>query len=148
MACEMPERLAAVGPEIGSLEAVDGNRCAARCEPESDGIYEMCEWDERAPGCSASEFLQSLPGVFSCHRLKEYPTPMLLFNGNLDPFSNISGLIERPIKPGNASTCTILSAALLIESSLMIAPRNSDRFFHVSIDGDRYYWASHSHGVC
>jgi hypothetical protein len=105
VACEMPERVAAVGPEIGSLEAVDGNRCADRCVPEGDGVYEMCEWNNQLPDCAPTVFLKNLPGVFSCNRLKEHPTPMLFFNGNLDPYSNISGLIERPIKPGNATLC-------------------------------------------
>eukprot|EP00037_Helgoeca_nana_P002740 m.35831 g.35831 ORF g.35831 m.35831 type:complete len:407 (+) comp12812_c0_seq2:187-1407(+) len=117
VACEMPERVAAVGPEIGSLEAVDGNRCADRCVPEGDGVYEMCEWNNQLPDCAPTVFLKTLPGVFSCNRLKEHPTPMLFFNGNLDPYSNISGLIERPIKPGNAtlysSTFPSMDAAIL-----------------------------------
>lgn len=118
LACEMPERLAAVGPEIGSFEGIDGNKCAAKCEPYGDDVYESCVWDERLPSCSASEMLRDLPGIFACDRLREHPTPMLFFNGNLDSFSNISGLIERPIVP-NASLCTsvfVLCALLLLES--------------------------------
>ena len=43
---------------------------------------------------------------YSCNKLRTTPVPMLLFNGVLDPLSNISGLIERPIVPTtNKSMC-------------------------------------------
>jgi hypothetical protein len=62
LACEIPEHFAAAGPEIGSLEAMNGNECAADCTPNDD-IYEDCTWDLKKPGCSASAMMRVLPNV-------------------------------------------------------------------------------------
>lgn len=43
--------------------------------------------------------------IYSCDALERNPVPFLFFNGDLDPLSNISGLVERPLK-FNASEYT------------------------------------------
>ena len=104
LACSLPSYLAGVAPEIASFEGRDGRTCGANCEAE-DGEYESCEWDRHKKGCGHGQFAKALPMIYSCDALRDHPTPMLFFNGDLDPLSNISGLVERPLK-FNASEYT------------------------------------------
>ena len=94
LACGLPSYLAGVAPEIGSFEGRDGRSCGTNCIPE-DGGYESCEWDRHRKGCTHKAFAKVLPMIYSCSGLITHPVPMLFFNGDLDPLSNISGLIER-----------------------------------------------------
>jgi hypothetical protein len=86
-----------VSANVGSLETRDGQQCAANCH--ASGVdwdpNQYCDWDAGKPGCSAKEY-KSLPVVFKC----DVPAPVLLFNGVLDPISNVSGGIS--IAPSQA----------------------------------------------
>lgn len=103
IACELPHRFKAVAPEIGSFEGSDGAECAGRCTKEEGAEYERCEWDREKKGCRHRQWPVDTPEIYSCKALQKHPVSMLFFNGNLDPYSNVSGMIERPVKWFNGS---------------------------------------------
>ena len=88
--------------DVGSLEAVRGERCADRCAQAADG-YTYCAWDTQRAGCREGDWLDRLPSVFGCAQ-RGGPVPVLLFNGNLDPFSS-------PLLPGGVNNSGMVSFA-------------------------------------
>jgi len=97
VACGLPGLFAAVAPQIGSLESRDTEACANNCQPPEDG-YEECEWDHTREGCSHRDWANVQPMIYSCEGLRRDPVDFLFFNGDLDPSTNVSGLIIRPTR--------------------------------------------------
>jgi poly(3-hydroxybutyrate) depolymerase len=103
--CELgKEYFAGAAANVGSLEPVRGEYCASNCKPSDDGYY-YCAWDQQKPKCRLDDWEDSLPSVFTCNQ-RGGALPIMLFNGNLDPFSspllpgtpNNSGLVNYPTK--------------------------------------------------
>eukprot|EP00041_Stephanoeca_diplocostata_P010767 m.172484 g.172484 ORF g.172484 m.172484 type:complete len:415 (+) comp18287_c0_seq2:49-1293(+) len=101
--CELADLVRAAAPQIGSLEARDGSSCGYKCYHDPGDTYRHCGWDGAKPDCAEATFMHRLPELFSCKKLKTHPVPMLLFNGDLDTLSNVSGSVEVPLDKNDTS---------------------------------------------
>lgn len=97
LTCEVPEKVAGLASVVGSLEIRDGRSCGSDCvvTPDFD-TYKTCAWNRTAPGCSSSSWESSLPSIYECSAITEAQVPVIMFNGRLDSFSNLSGQVFMP----------------------------------------------------
>jgi len=98
--CQLPSRIAGIVAAVGSLEIRQGMNCATRCDGglEWPG-YETCAWSQDREGCRLEDWLQGTEKVFTCD-LQHKQVPVLLFNGQRDPYTAINGQVFVPLNPG------------------------------------------------
>jgi len=75
-ACERPDLFAAAVSVHGSLEMREGDSCGTKCDASGD-----CNWDTKASGCQAEDWVQKLPPVFDCTGLLKSKMPLMIVSG-------------------------------------------------------------------
>jgi len=95
-ACELPGQVAGVASVVGSLETHNGTACASNCQPNDDPTdYTTCDWSRDRQGCRVDDWAKALPVTFPCD-LQKAQVPVLLFNGLMDTYSKVEGMVDIP----------------------------------------------------
>merc|ERR1711920_259325 len=77
--------------------------CRNNCVSGDDG-YLYCDWDQGRAGCRQNDWLNDEKAmIYRCPMRRGTP-PLLMFNGKLDPLTNISGVVDVPTDPSNLTT--------------------------------------------
>lgn len=96
--CELSEVFVAMAPVVGSLEMRNRTHCkSSGCNigAGTDDGYVQCGWDREKLGCRSNDWLNDEGIIYEC-TIKSAKTPLLMFNGKLDSYTNISGVVYVP----------------------------------------------------